>query len=238
MDNRYQFMCKNLVLFFAILFAVLVVVQHFELPYGRELLPSLLSPKVLYNMKSNYSIGGESSDFVSVGNQSLKGDLGLVSSNQTSNQNNVKNRGELKDDRNSVSNGTQEKPMDTEHTVSLNGFTERGNFPQSSNRNGSSDSSLAVPQAIPASNINPDSNKSTPVTSAERNTYSRPKDVEDGSSTDVKPLPLEGNFRGSTMKVMPISKMNEFLHQSYSSPHSLVGTITFDDFMFVSEYGI
>ncbi|KAK1367788.1 Exostosin domain-containing protein [Heracleum sosnowskyi] len=205
MDNRYQFLCKNLILFFAILFAVIVVVQHFELPYGRELLPSLLSPKVMYNKKSNYPVRGESSNFVSVRNQSLKGDLGLVSSNQTSDQNNAGKNWELKDDANSVSNVMQEKPIDTEHNVSSNGFTERGNLSESSNQNRSSDSGLAVPQAIPAS----DSNLSTPVM------YS------DSSSRDVKPVPLEGTFRGSAMKVMPLSKMNEFLHQSYSSPHSL-----------------
>ncbi|KAK1367786.1 hypothetical protein POM88_033878 [Heracleum sosnowskyi] len=232
MDNGYQFRCKNLILLFAIVFAVVMVVQHFELPYGSELLPSLLSSKVSYIKKSYFPAGGESSsDFVLERNQSLEGDLGLVSTNPFQKVIEVN-----EDDRNSVSNGTLEKALDNDHKVSSNGFTEGGSSSHSSNQIRSSDSGLAVPPAISASSYtNSDSNLSAPVISAKDETDSRLKDATYSSSRYVKRSPVEGNFTGSTndyvtdfhpvnnsatMLVMPISKMNEFLHMSYSLPHS------------------
>lgn len=250
MDNGYHFWCKNLVLLVAILFAVVMVVQHFELPYGSELLPSLLSPKVSYNKESHFPVGGESSsDFVLERNQSLEGDLGLVSTNRTPFQKVIEDR---EDDRNSVSNGTLEKAIDNEHEVSANGFFEGGSSSHSSNQNRSSDSGLAVPPAIPSSYTNSDSELAAPVMSAKDKMDSRAKDATYSSSRNVKPSPVEGNFTGSandsslpdfhpvnnaTMLVMPIYKMNEFLHKSYLSPHSQVCTRMFSCFLLVSEYG-
>ncbi|KAL1834627.1 hypothetical protein ACET3Z_004278 [Daucus carota] len=164
-----------------------MVVQHLELPYGSELLPSLLLAKVSNSTKRAIPVGEEASDNLSVTNQSFKDGLGLVSSNQTSVQNKGGNIGELKDGGSSVGNGMQERPRDAEQNVSSNGFSERGNFSRPSNQNGSSDSGLA------------------PVTSAEKNTYSGPNGVASSSSGVV----------------MPIAKMDDMLHQSYSSPHSL-----------------
>lgn len=232
MENGNQFRCKNLMLLFAILFAVVMVVQHFELPYGSELLPSLLSPKVSYNKTSYLWAGGESSsDFVLERNQSLEGDLGLVSTNHTPVQKVI---GDSADDRNSVNNGTLEKAVDNEDKVSSDGFTKGGSSSHSPNQNRHSDSGLAVPPALP--NTNSDFNLAAPVMSAKDKTVSRSEDATYSSSRDVKPNPVEANCTGSTndlsltdfhpvnnnatMLVMPISKMNEFLHTSYSSPHS------------------
>ncbi|WOG85652.1 hypothetical protein DCAR_0104843 [Daucus carota subsp. sativus] len=217
MDDGNWFRCRNLVLVFAILFAVVMVVRHFELPYGSEFLPLVHSPKASYDKKSYFPVGGESSsEFELERNQSLKGDPGFVSStNQSPFQRVI---GESEDDRNSASNGVT-----------------KGRISPSSNQNGNSDSGLAVPPAIPASYTNTDSNLAVPVMPAIDKTDSRPKDANYSSPGDVKPRPVEGNFTGSTdlpptdfpavnksatMLVMPISKMNEFLHMSYSSPHS------------------
>ncbi|KAL8107190.1 hypothetical protein AgCh_023848 [Apium graveolens] len=208
-----------------------MVVQHFELPYGSELLPSLLSPKVSYNKESYFPVGGESSpSFVFERNQSLDGDLGLVSTNRSQSldgdlelvssnitpfQKVIEDSG---GDKNYVSNGTVEKAIDNEHKASSNGTV------------------LAVPPAIPSSYTNPDSNlAAAPVMYAKDKMDSRPEDVTSSYSRDVKPIPVEGTFTGSTndssltdfrpvnnnstMLVMPISKMNEFLHMSYLSPH-------------------
>ena len=85
MDDGNWFRCRNLVLVFAILFAVVIVVRHFELPDGSEFLPLVLSPKASYDKKSYFPVGGESSsEFVLERNQSLKGDLGLVSNSNQS----------------------------------------------------------------------------------------------------------------------------------------------------------
>lgn len=251
MDNGYQFRCKNLMLLVAILFAVVMVVQHFELPYGSELLPSLVSPKVSSNKESYFPVGGESSsDFVIERNQSLEGDSGLVSTNRTPFQKVIE---DSKDDRYSVSNGTVEKAIDNEHEVSANGFIEGGSSSNSSNQNRNLDSGLAVPPAIPSSYTNSDSKLAAPVISAKDKMDVRSKDARYSYSRDVKPSPVEDTFTGSTndsslaefhpvnnnatMLVMPISKMNEILHTSYSSPHYQVCTRIFSCFLLLSEYG-
>lgn len=246
MDVGYQLRYKNVVLIFAILFAVVMVVQHFELPYdGSELLSSLLSPKDSYNKERNFPVGGESSsDIVLERNQSLKGDRGLVSSNQTSFKKIIENSMGLKDDRNSVCNEKLEKDV-AEIRVS-----KRGSLYSSTGSSDSCHDWSPVSPAIPPS----DSNLSTPVKSSDHNTYSRPIDATYSSSRDVKPTPFKGTFTGSTnesdladfsavkkinnnatMLVMPISKMNEFLHQSYSSPLSHVCTRIFPCFSVVSD---
>lgn len=210
MDHGFQFTClqesKRFIWLLGIIFAVLMVVQHFELPYGSDL-SSLLSSKVPFIRKSYSSAGELSSDSEMSGKSTLSDGLNSTYTHavhETSSdteastlmkETNYENAGKdgenstLKGDKSSVSSGTPEKAKDTEHNISSKEVTE------------SNGSSFGIIQTRPLQGNLTRSNASS-------------------SLTDLPAVNKTSNM--STMPVMPISKMIEILQQSRSSPHSLV----------------